>query len=83
MIDNSFVKKFYKEETKMYPGTIFNWHDNSRIDTVTTSTTTDSAPSLMQISAIPFLSIPGSLGEYSYLAFCNDEIFMLTSPLYF
>lgn len=33
----------------MYPGTIFNWHDNSRIETATTSATNDSAPLLMQV----------------------------------
>lgn len=33
----------------MYPGTIFNWHDNSGIDTTTTSTVNDSAPLLMQV----------------------------------
>ena len=33
----------------MYPGTIFNWHDNSVIDTATTSAPSESAPLLMQV----------------------------------
>jgi hypothetical protein len=33
----------------MYPGTIFNWHDNSGIETTATSVSNDSAPLLMQV----------------------------------
>lgn len=33
----------------MYPGTIFNWHDNSGINTATTSANNDAAPLLMQV----------------------------------
>ena len=33
----------------MYPGTIFNWHDNSGFDVVSTSTVNPSAPLLMQV----------------------------------
>lgn len=33
----------------MYPGTIFNWHDNSGIDTTTTSAVNDAAPLFMQV----------------------------------
>ena len=33
----------------MYPGTIFNWHDNSAIDNTSTSVSNDSAPLLMQV----------------------------------
>lgn len=35
----------------MYPGTIFNWHDNSGFDTTTTSAVNPSAPLLMQVFA--------------------------------
>ena len=33
----------------MYPDTIFNWHDNSRMDNTSTSVSNDSAPLLMQV----------------------------------
>lgn len=33
----------------MYPGTIFNWHDNSGFEVVSTSTVNPSAPLLMQV----------------------------------
>ncbi len=33
----------------MYPSTIFNWHDNSAIETTSTSVSNDSAPLLMQV----------------------------------
>jgi len=29
---------------------------------------------------MPFLSMPGSFGEYSYLAFCKGEMFITASP---